>query len=102
MDDNQTTNTTLMLSNYGRAALPLELAYLMPSGTQAEYVARIFCVGIVSSLGVITNTLSACVLIKGKLVKNWTYGMILNLTVTDWMLCLASICLRLPAVAIGK
>ena len=37
-------------------------------------------------LGVISNTLTLAALISGKLYKNWTYVMLMNLSTTDLLL----------------
>ena len=81
---------------------PLEFAFLLPESSKLEYGIRIFSYGVIAGLGLITNSLSIAVILLGKLHKNWTYCMVMNLSVTDLVLSLNYVMFWLPGVIMDK
>ena len=82
--------------------LPLEDAFLMPASSTGYMAVRVINWGVLAVWGMISNTVCAALLIKSKLYKSWTYTMILNLCVSDFLFCTNSMVLRLPGVAMGR
>ena len=77
-------------------AVPDGLAHLLPPDSATEHALKYLIFGGVGFMGVITNLLAICVLLKGRLYKHWTYGMILNLAFSDLLLSLCVFCFFLP------
>ena len=80
----------------------LEDAWILVQSTHFEKYGRIIAFGIFGGLGVICNVLSIFVLVKSKLIKLWTYGLVLNLTVADLLLCTNGLITWLPGVILGR
>ena len=74
----------------------LEDAHLIPETSAFDYGFKMFVYGVLGISGVVTNTVSICVLVRGKLLGSWTHGMILNLAITDLILCLNVSALYFP------
>ena len=53
-------------------------------------------------LGMPSNAICAFVLLRSKLYKSWTYSMILNLCVSDFIFCLHGAVLRFPGVIMAE
>ena len=83
------------------SAVPYDLAFLMPQSSVGFKVVRTITWGILGIVGMISNVLCASVIIKAKLYKSWTYGMILNLCVSDFIFCLKATVLTFPGVIIA-
>ena len=82
-------------------AAPFGLSHLLPEATVGQFTLQMITYGVLSIFGVITNCLSIFVLAKGQLLANWTYGMILNLSISDLVLCLDGCMLHLPTAVKG-
>ena len=82
--------------------VPLEQAWTLPELSTLEYLEQILAWGVLASLGVMTNILSIFVLVKSRLRKIWTYGLILNLSIADLLFCTNSLVLWLPGVLLGR
>ena len=98
-------NATSNISNENTAqiveAAPYALAHLLPEASPGQFTLQMITYAVLAIFGVITNTLSIFVLTKGKLLTNWTNGMILNLSISDLMLCLVFCMLYLPTAVRG-
>ena len=93
---NSTQNTSTSFSD------DLIPEYFVTITTHAEYVTRIFCTGVLVMFGIVTNVLKIVVLIKGRLLKNWTYGMMLNLAVSDLIICVTGLVFFFPCVVMDR
>ena len=66
---------------------PLEYAHSILPSPKLDFIIRCMTFTLVAPFGFVANILSIFVLLKGKLVKSWTFGMILNLSITDLLMC---------------
>ena len=82
--------------------VPYALAHLLPETPPGQFTLQMITYGVLAIFGVITNCLSIFVLAKGKLLANWTNGMILNLSISDLILCLDLCMLYLPTAVKGR
>ena len=98
-------NATSNISNENTVriveAAPYALAHLLPEITPGQFTLQMIVFGFLAVFGVITNSISIFVLAKGTLLENWTNGMILNLSITDLILCLDFCLLYLPTAVRG-
>jgi hypothetical protein len=80
-------------------AVPLEFDFLLPT---SERTARLVLFGLIAGFGVLANLTSLVVLVTGRLYKQWTYAMLLNVTVCDLMFCLIALVAYLPGVVLNR
>ena len=82
--------------DYGAA--PLEFSFLLPESSTRDFALRILGNGVIPILGVLTNALCIVVIVLGKLYKNWTYMMVINLAAADLVQSLNYLIFFLPPV----
>ena len=97
----QSDNSTADILPTHLEAVPLALAHLLPETSHGQFILQMLVFGVLSTFGVITNFIAILVIIRGRLFTNWTHGMILNLAVTDLLLCLNFCLLFLPTAVNG-
>ena len=89
-------------AKWSSKGVPFEQAWTLPESTMLEFLERLLAWGIFGGLGVTNNILSIFVLVKCRLTRIWTYGLILNLSVADLMFCTNSLVFWLPGVLLGR
>ena len=98
-------NDTAVLSNstsYTLVNVPIENAHLLPASPVLDFGFRVVINSVLPFLGIITNVLNIIVILKCKLSKNWTYGMIIHLSVADLLNCLNKVMFFLPGLVMGR
>ena len=84
------------------AAAPLEAYFIVPKSTEAYYGVRVVTWGVFGWGGMISNAICAAVLIRSKLIKSWTYSMILSHCISDFIFCLHAGIMRFPGVIMER
>ena len=80
-------------------AVPLDFYFLIPN---ENFAARIILFGFIAGIGIPLNIISLVMLVKSRLVKSWTFGMIFNVTLSDLLLTLSAFVFFMPSVAEGR
>ena len=99
--NNTTDFTTSINVSTPVETAPLHLAHLLPETGGVDFTLQVMSYGVLPFLGLVTNTLSIVVLVRGNLLNNWTHSMILNLSITDLILCAVTSVLYFPPAIKG-
>ena len=81
-------------------SLPLDQAHLMKPDTRREFAWKCLIFGVLASVGTVLNALSIFVLLKSRLFKRWTFGIVLNLSLADLTICVDCVTLYLPPMIV--
>ena len=82
--------------------VPWEAGRFLPDSTRLEMGMRTLSYGALAIVGLLMNLVSVGVIVKGKLYKNWTYVMLMNLCLADILLCVTYIIFFLPPVVMAR
>ena len=77
-------------------------AHVVPPITAVYFGFRLFLHGALATCGVILNLICILVLVKSRLIKQWTYGMVMNFCLSDLLFCITNVIGFLPGLINGR